>query len=336
MAKAKFGHFFLLLLYATLAGWLVVSLGLLIWTTWLTRLVYPFVPPLVSPLPPNQTDVQVSSAVGLASNLWLPKEKVGAERNLKKPDLQAEVYLAVDQNTGQILLAKNHHSRKPVASLVKVMTALVALEHARPDDQIRVSDQATTVGEDTMGLVAGEKLTLTDLLYGLIMHSGNDAAEAIAEGVAGRRQLFINWMNRKAYELGLSNTHFVNPSGLMEKDHQDRDYHAEEYSTAYDLVVIAHAYLEQPLLKKIAAAADHIIWETEDHRTYYLYSQTNLLTTDPRVKGLKMGYTPAAGLSGITYAEQDGQEIIGVVLNTPNRRDDLRTLIDYAFEAASH
>lgn len=260
---------------------------------------------------------------------WQPLE--GEEQELV--NIYAQAYLSVDLDSGKILFAKNHRQRLSVASLVKVMTALVALDHAPPEEMMRVSPHAATVGEDAIGLEAGEVLRLNELLFGLILISGNDAAETISEGVGGRREVFIHWMNIKAKELGLQDTYFVNPTGLMEQDEKTGEYRAKEYSTAYDLVVISHALLQEPLLKTVATTPEYFIPATDSHKAYHLFSQTNLLTTDERVRGLKMGYTPEAGLCGITYAEDQGREILGVVLNTPFRRDDLKILIDQSFEA---
>lgn len=332
MARPKLGHFLLLVVYPVVIAGMLGSLGLVVWTHWLVNVVYPYHPSIVSPLPNHRKVESWSVPAPIeAENLWFPTEATTVFKGVEKPLIRAAAYLVVDLDTSRILLAHNYHQRKPIASLVKIMTALVAMEKSDPDELLTVSERAASVGEDSMGLIAGEKLSLKELLAGLILVSGNDAAEVIAEDTADRRELFVAWMNSKAYELGLTDTRFANPSGLMEKQNQEGGYLAEEYSTAYDLAVIARALLENGLLREIAALPELEIPATSNHQAYYLYSQTNLITTDPRVKGLKMGYTPAAGLSGVTYAESDGHRVVGVVLNTPTRRDDLKALINYAF-----
>lgn len=286
-------------------------------------------PPIISPVLEGGREGNQPETYPVATPAWWrPLE--GEEQELA--NIYAQAYLSVDLDSGKIIFAKNHRQRLPVASLVKVMTALVALDNASPDEMMRVSADAASTGEDSIGLETGEVLRLNELLFGLILISGNDVAETISEGTGGRRETFIQWMNVKATELGLEETHFVNPTGLMEQDEKTGEYGAKEFSTAYDLVVMSYAFLQQPLLKTIAATPEYFIPATSSHKAYHLYSQTNLLITDERVKGLKMGYTPEAGLCGITYAQERGREILGVVLNTPYRRDDLKVLIDKSFE----
>jgi len=219
--------------------------------------------------------------------------------------------------------------------LVKMMTALVALEQSEPDQVLEVPDQAVRVGEDSMGLSRGEQLSLEELLYGLFLVSGNDAAETIATSTYGRRELFIDLMNTKAAEMGLKDTHFINPTGLMKWDEEKEVYRALEYSTAYDLAVIGQALLQDELITKIAATPEYALPDTLRHKYYRLFSQTNFLTTDERVKGLKMGYTPAAGLCGVTYAESNDKHILIVVLGTPNRKGDIKILLDKSFQKIS-
>lgn len=336
MAKPRLGHAFLVLAYSLIGSYLLVVLSLFFWKTIALGILYPYQPPLVSPisrvLPEPQAAEFLAGATSLpARNIWSPQEDLILSKLSPGPTIMAEAYLSVDLDSGGIILAKNHHQRRPVASLVKVMTALVALERAEPDKVLVVSPQAATTGEDSMNLKTGEQLTLTELLYGLILVSGNDAAETIAAGVAGKGEVFVDWMNLKADELGLIDTYFANSSGLMTKDDETGSYRADEYSTPYDLAVISYAFLEKPLLKKIAATPEFFIPATKTHLSHQLYSQTNLLTTDVRVKGLKMGYTPASGLDGVTYAEAGSHHVLGVVLNTPNRRHDLENLIEYSF-----
>jgi D-alanyl-D-alanine carboxypeptidase (penicillin-binding protein 5/6) len=331
MARPHPGHLFFMIVYLIVGAGGLIKLGLLLWNSVFVAWVYPYRPPLVSPLPKEARAAAARDPARLpAENLWLPSGEV-KQSTLPAPPVLAKAYLSLDLETGRIIAARNRHLRLPIASLVKVMTALVAEERFSPEGKIVVPARAAAVGEDSMGLEAGEKLSLKELLYGLILASGNDAAETIAEGVAGRRELFVSWMNTKAHELGLTDTFFVNPSGLMEKDGAAETYRAEEYSTAYDLAVISRAFLNDPLLREIAATPEVRLPENGDHKSHELYSETNFLTTDERVRGLKMGYTPAAGLCGITYAEENGRRVLIVLLDSPNRREDLKMLLDYSF-----
>lgn len=321
MARPRLGHFWMVLVYPVL-GFLILELGFLFaWQNYLAPRTIKSDWGIISPLPHYLSPGQI-----MAANLWLPDETKVSETNLSRPEILAESYLAIDLSTGEILLEKESRKRLLVASTVKIMTALVAIERGDPDQTLVVSDRATRVGEDTMGLSAGEKVTLEELLYGLLLPSGNDAAETIAEGVAGRREVFLNWMNSKVKELGLADSFFVNPSGLEEEGENN-------YSTAYDLTVIARHALKEPLFQEVVKTPEKVIPYSSDHKAFYLWSQTNFLARNPEVIGVKMGYTPQAGLCGVTLAQKDGHEILGVLLNTPNRREDTRVLLEYGFRA---
>lgn len=320
MARPKLGHFWMVFVYPVL-GFLVLEVAFLfVWQNFLAPRVIRPNWGIISPLPHYLKPGQV-----LAANLWRPDGGDVLEIEVPQPEIKAESYLAIDLFTGQILLEKESRKRLPVASTLKIMTALVALERGDLDQVITVSGQAAAVGEDTMGLSPGERLTLEELLYGLSLPSGNDAAEAIAEGLAGRREVFINWMNSKVKELGLADSHFINPSGLEEEGRG-------EFSTAYDLIVITHQALKYPEFREIVKTSEQVIPYSGDHKAFYLWSQTNFLAANPEVVGVKMGYTPSAGLCGVTLAQKNGHEILGVVLNTPNRREDIRNLLEFSFQ----
>lgn len=243
---------------------------------------------------------------------------------VKKPEISARAALAYDLSTNQLVLSKNIEEKLPIASLTKVMTALVALENKKPDEEVLIGQKAASIGEDSMGLTAGEKLTVKELLYGLFLHSGNDAAEALAEGSTLGRDNFLYRMNKKAEELGLSNTHFTNPSGLEGDGNQ--------YSTALDLLVIAKHAVDKSVILEVSQTPYEFIPYTNTHKAFELYSETNLLTTYPGVKGLKTGYTDEAGLCLITYLEYKGHRIIAVVLNSPSRREEMIQILDYSLK----
>ena len=175
-----------------------------------------------------------------------------------------------------------------------------------------------------MGLTEGEILKLEDLLYGLVLLSGNDAAETIAEGSPFGRDNFVYLMNKRAEELGLTDTRFTNPSGL-EGD-------GDQYSTAYDLLVISRYALQNPDFSEIVSTVTHDIPASSEHNAYYLFNETNLLTSYPGVKGVKTGYTNEAGLCLVTYLEYKGHKIIAVLLNAQNRRQEMKDLLDYSLK----
>lgn len=259
-----------------------------------------------------------------ASNLWFPE---GREGNLLGvPQITAKAAYFVEINSGEVLYQKNPSKKLPIASLVKIMTAILSLENKNWDDRILISQKAALMEPDHMRLQAGEILTVKELLYGLFLVSANDAAEALAEEVVVNREEFIDQMNKKALQLGMKDTLFINPSGLQEEGR-------EQYSTAYDVVLMSrYAVKNLPGLLEISSTPHIILPQTETHQDYDLYSGINLLTTYPGVKGLKTGFTPEAGLTLITFAQKEGKGVLGVLLASENRREEARELLDYSFK----
>lgn len=263
----------------------------------------------------------------LTNPTWNPTIGFNLEN---QPQIAGKASILVELNSGKVLAEKNADEKREIASLVKVMTAIVALEHKNLSDEIEISKEAASVGENTMGLTENEIYTLEELLYGLILHSGNDAAYAIAESVVGDKviesktqiETFTTWMNIKAKELGLKNTYFADPSGLDDAS----------YSTPRDLVKLTRYALKNPTFREIIKTVDKEL-VSEKHKYVYLYNQTNLLTTYPGVYGVKTGYTEKAGLCLITYAQKDGVELVGVVLNSIDRRGDMIRLLDHGFSS---
>ncbi len=257
-----------------------------------------------------------------SSNIWQPPEAVVLNSPLPPPQISARSALVVDLTTNQTLYAKDIRSRQPVASLVKIMTAIIALERKNLKDVFAVSERAAAIGEDSMGVSAGEKYTLEQLLYGLLLPSGNDAAEVIAENVAGSTEAFVQLMNEKAKVLGANDTKFINPSGLQEDGW-------EQYSTVYDLAIISrYAWKNFPVFRRIVGTRFYEIPYSPDHKYLYLENQTNLLTTYPGVKGIKPGYTPEAGLCLVTLAENGGYQILAIIIGSNDRRSEMKQLLD--------
>jgi serine-type D-Ala-D-Ala carboxypeptidase (penicillin-binding protein 5/6) len=165
-------------------------------------------------------------------------------------------------------------------------------------------------------------MSLEELLFGVFMYSANDAAETLAINTMERND-FIKAMNEKGIAIGLKNTNFTNPTGLEGDGNQ--------YTTAYDLLVLSKFAIENyPQIVKAASTKEYHLLETENHFEYFLYSQLNLLTTYPGVKGLKDGFTPEAGWCLITYYENDGQELLGIILGSTDRRGEMKKLLDYS------
>lgn len=267
--------------------------------------------------------------LSFAGNIWEPQPAVLAGESL---DITAKAAFFVDSVSGQVLYSKNARGRLRIASLAKIMTVIVALEHKNFADTYPVSARASAVEPDKMSLLAGETLSLEELLDGIFLVSANDAAEVIAEGTTGDRAGFVRQMNQKAVELGMNDTKFINPTGLEEDDPQNLGQEIDQYSSAYDVALMTrYAIRRWPRLLDISAQPRIYLPRTPTHQDYDLNSGINLLTTYPGVVGFKTGYTPEAGLTLVTIARRGGHEILGVILEATDRRDDARELLDYSF-----
>lgn len=296
-------------------GSILLSVG--VWTLILNGSKYNFVSP-TSKVYGTNTEVKVI-------NDWFPKTISKTLANKTAPDTTARSGILVNFDTAETLFAREEKLRLPAASTIKIMTALLVLEKYKTSDLFTVSENATRTGEDSMGLSIGEKLTVKELLYGLMLPSGNDAAVAIAENVVGTEDAFVTQMNDKAKALGMKDTKFINASGL------DVD-EEKQYTTAYDLAVLAHyIWKNYPVFREITSTDYIFIEYTNTHKAYELYNDTNLLTTYPGVKGIKPGFTWEAGYCLVTYAENDGKKLIGVLLGSANRRMEMKELLDYGF-----
>ncbi len=278
---------------------------------------------IVSPIPDFLSISKNNQVSTLA--LWFPILSKFIQGASNEPEISAKSAIIYDTTINKVLYEKNPKEKLPMASLTKIMTAIVALENKRKDDKYVVKKEYL-VGENSMGLSEGETLSLEELLYGLMLHSGNDAAETIASNFKGGRSAFIKAMNNKAKSLGLSDTNFTNPTGL-EGD-------GDQYTTAYDLVAITRYALKKfPLFRKVVSTYEYVIPKTKTHKEYQLLNETNLITSYPGVKGVKTGYTPEAGFCLVTYLDYEGHEIIGVILGSQNRREEMKELLDYSLKS---
>jgi D-alanyl-D-alanine carboxypeptidase (penicillin-binding protein 5/6) len=242
------------------------------------------------------------------------------------PLVGAAAALAVDMDSLRILYSRNATVPRPPASLAKMMTAAVALDHLGSNTVITVPPGAPSVGAavggTAMGLLPGERLSLHDLLYGMLLPSGNDAAYTIAQAVAGSQQAFAALMNAKAAALGLAGTHFVQGYGLDDPG---------QYSTAWDLTRLARYDLRHyALFDQIVATAYHDIGPGLTHPAFALHNLNRLLGVYPGAFGVKTGTTPAAGQNLVAAVRRDGRRIIVVVLGSSDRYADATALLNYA------
>ncbi|MBF8983014.1 D-alanyl-D-alanine carboxypeptidase [Lutibacter sp. B2] len=227
--------------------------------------------------------------------------------------------IVMEVKTGKILYEKNIKQSMAMASTTKIMTALLALENGDINKYIKIDNKAVGVEGSSIYLQHNEKVLMKDLIYGLMLRSGNDSAVAIASHVGGSVEKFIDLMNKKAKEIGAVNTHFMNPNGLHHKNH---------YTTAYDLALITREAL---LNKKFSEIVKTKLWIANREGYKYFYNKNKTLTQYEGGDGVKTGYTRAAGRCLVTSATRDGMQLICVVLNDPNWFNDSYSLLDYAF-----
>jgi D-alanyl-D-alanine carboxypeptidase (penicillin-binding protein 5/6) len=239
------------------------------------------------------------------------------------PKVYATAAILIESKSGAILYAKNEDMRRAPASTTKMMTAIVALERGNLNQVVRVSRRAASTGGSSIGIRAGDRLTLKELLEGTMLESGNNGSIAVAEGVAGSVDGFVKWMNSKAKEIGALNTNFQNPHGLRAPSH---------YTTALDLAVIARYGLVDPrfagLVKKRSAKLE---W-AEDQRSQPISNTNRLLWSLEGADGVKTGTTSEAGYCLVASATRDGQQYIAVVLNSGDRWGDCARMLEYAFK----
>lgn len=236
------------------------------------------------------------------------------------PPIQARAAFLVDMQTGKVLYEKNPDQRLAMASTTKITTAVVALQHARLDSLVRVSHRAATIGESTMVLQEGERLTVRQLLYGLLLNSANDAAITLAEHVAGNEPRFVAMMNELARLLHMHNTHYVTSHGLDAPGH---------YSSARDLAAIAIYAMRDPTFRRIVSTISYHIPATRHNSEHWLASINRVMYWFPGVDGVKPGQTDNSGLCQVVSAWRNGHHLMAVLLDTPTLVTDIRNLLNY-------
>ena len=253
----------------------------------------------------------------------IKKETIEAvSKNTEELKLNSKIGLIFDRNSKTILYEKNELKQVPMASTTKIMTAIVVLENANLDDIVTISKKAAGTGGSRLGLKTNDKITVHDLLYGLMLKSGNDAAVALAEHVGGGIDGFAELMNKKASEMGLVNSHFVTPHGLDQEKH---------YTTAYELACMADYALNIPKFREIVGSKKYNI--TINARSSLIGNTNELLGNLYGVYGVKTGFTNGAGRCLVTACKRDDIDIITVVLSANTKKErtlDSVKLIEYA------
>lgn len=242
-------------------------------------------------------------------------------------NIAAKAYAVMDRQTGELLLARSITQELPIASLTKIMTAVVALEQADLNLELQVSSAAASIGEASMGLTPGESVTVEELLYGMMLPSGNDAAEVLAAGLGTGRDAFITSMNHKAQDLGMFDTYFYNPTGLDEETREKSNF-----STTLDLLGLTNYALTNPKFAEIVASHyKEFPYVVDKHKAFYLGNILQLDWSYPGIKGVKPGVTDFAGETLVSYAENGGRQLILVLLGTPYSKDEAVKVYDYIF-----
>ncbi len=218
----------------------------------------------------------------------------------------AKGMVVIEGNSNEILYSYNHEAELPMASTTKIVTAILAIENTpNLDEKFEVSEKSIGIEGTSIYLKSGEKLSMRELLYGLILASGNDCAVAIAEHIGGE-EYFVELMNNFASDLGLEHTHFANPHGLDGEGH---------FTSAYDLAIMTSYALKNPVFREIVSTERMVIEKNDIYQARYLKHKNRLMFTDKNCIGVKTGFTDNAGRCLVNAHEENGLQIISVVLN---------------------
>lgn len=252
----------------------------------------------------------------------IQKEVIETSTNVEELKLDSRIGLIYDRASGRILYEKNGNKQTPMASTTKIMTAIVVLENANLNEVVKIDSKAAGTGGSRLGLKKNDKITVNDLLYGLMLRSGNDAAVALANYVGGSIEGFADMMNRKAEEMGLKNSHFIVPHGLDNEGH---------YTTAYELAKMADYALKIDKFKEIVSTKSTTIYINNYPKA--INNTNQLLESVSGVYGVKTGFTNGAGRCLVSACKRDDLDIITVVIGantTKERTSDTIKLIQYA------
>lgn len=229
----------------------------------------------------------------------------------------------MDQESGRVLFEKEAHTKMRIASITKIMTAILAIESGKLEDMVKVSSRATRAEGSSVYLKPGEKIKLEHLVYGLMLRSGNDTAEAIAEYVGGSLDGFVYLMNQKAQEIGMANTHFANPHGL--------DNFENHYSTAYDMALLTRYAMENETYREIAGTKIHKAPNPGEQWERVWRNKNRMLTKYKYSTGGKTGFTKRAKRTLVSTATKGDLDLIAVTLNAPDDWNDHISMFEFGF-----
>lgn len=240
----------------------------------------------------------------------------------EKPVVSAESAIVIEAQTGRVVYSKNETEERPMASTTKIMTTLLSLESGDLDEQFVVDSEAIKVEGSSMGLCDGDIVTKRILCYGMLLPSGNDAANATAVKLAGNLSSFSDMMNERAKEIGMKNTNFVTPSGLHDDNH---------YSTAYDMAILTREALKNPDFSAICSESEITTEYGNPPYRRTLYNTNKLLSMYDGCNGVKTGFTDEAGRCLVSVCERNGVTLIAVTLCASDDWNDHKKMFDYGF-----
>ncbi len=299
--------------------------------------------PTVSPFPGSSQETQAAAGPGTSTSGQAGQNadsnKTAADTTaasttaatVNVPQITSEGAVLMDADTGALLYSKNSETKYYPASITKLMTALLVAERTNLSDTVTFSKAATTnleAGAVTLNMTEGDKLTVEQSLYGLMLKSANDVANGLAEHVSGSVSSFAQLMNAKARELGCTNTNFVNPNGLTNSSH---------YTTPHDMALIAKAAFQNGVVRKVCSTVRYQIPATKKAGARTVTMGHKMINSSdsryyPGVLGGKTGFTSAAGNTLVTYAEKNGSRLIVVIMKSKSTHyDDTKALLDYGF-----
>jgi D-alanyl-D-alanine carboxypeptidase len=282
----------------------------------------------------QSTQPVASAAVRVSAHVAAPKapvRRVAPERLLAggalmkhtfAPQLLGAAEILVDANTGRVLWERNAHERRQVASTTKIMTALIALRKLQPHDIVTVDKSVPRVPLVREGLRAGERVEAWKLFYSLLLYSGNDDALALAIAAGGDKWTFVGEMNAEAQKLGLRDTHFVSPSGVVDVDN---------YSSAWDLAALTRVAMRNARFRQIVRThIKHVSWTAPTFAKVYI-NNNRLVGTYRGANGVKTGYTHKAGPCLVASAKRGSVSLIAVVLDSTDMYSDAKRLLNFGF-----
>ncbi|MEG1996036.1 MAG: D-alanyl-D-alanine carboxypeptidase family protein [Oscillospiraceae bacterium] len=266
--------------------------------------------------------IRIISMAILSAALMCNTVQISKAQTTKSTEISAKSYVIMESLTGKVIDSKNMNDKLPIASTTKILTSLIALEQPNLYEYFEVDKNAIMVEGSSMGLQAGDKVTLEALVYGMLLPSGNDAANAAATRIAGSCEKFSLLMNERAKKIGMNNSSFTTPSGL------DADIH---FSTAYDMALLARQAIKNENFVNICKMQNATVTFGNPMQRRRLTNHNKLLSLYDECFGIKTGFTKKAGRCLVGAAQNDGVTLVCVTLNAPNDWQDQKTLFDYGF-----